>query len=85
MNFNAEHQKQRTNFYKLRNIRKSRDSSVGIATGYGLGDRMIGVRFPAVFGKFSLRYRVQTGSGAHSASCPVGNGAPFLGVKATGT
>jgi hypothetical protein len=26
---------------------KSRDSSVGIATGYGLDDQMIGVRFPA--------------------------------------
>jgi hypothetical protein len=30
----------------------SRDSSVGIATGYGLDDRMIGVWFPAGLGIF---------------------------------
>jgi hypothetical protein len=32
----------------------SRDSSVGIATGYGLDDQMIGVRFPAGLGIFLL-------------------------------
>jgi hypothetical protein len=41
---------------------------VGIATGYGLDDRMIGVRFPPGAGNFSLRHRVQTGSGAHPTS-----------------
>jgi hypothetical protein len=30
----------------------SRSSSVGIATGYGLDDRLIGVRFPAGLGIF---------------------------------
>jgi hypothetical protein len=30
----------------------SRDSSVGIATGYGLDDRMIGIRFSARAGNF---------------------------------
>jgi hypothetical protein len=50
----------------------SRDSSVGIATGYGLDDRMIGVRFLAGAGNVSLRHRVQTGSGAHPASYPMG-------------
>jgi hypothetical protein len=50
---------------------QSRDSSVGIATGYGLDDRMIGVRFPAGAENFSLPYLVQTGSGAHPASYPV--------------
>jgi hypothetical protein len=51
-------------------FRMSRDSSVGIATGYRLGDRMIGVRFPAGARNFSLRHRVQTGSGAQPASYP---------------
>jgi hypothetical protein len=62
----------------------SRDSSVGIATGYGVGGRMIGVRFPVAAGKFSLHHRVQTGSGAHPASYPMGNGALSLGVKRRG-
>jgi hypothetical protein len=44
-------------------LRKSerRDSSVCIATFYGLDDRMIGVRFPAVARDFYRRHRVQTG------------------------
>jgi hypothetical protein len=45
----------------------NRDSSVNIASGYELDDRMIGVRFPAGAGNFSLRHRVQTGPGAHPA------------------
>jgi len=59
----------------------SRDSSVGTATGYGLDDRMIGVRFPAGSGTLSLRYRVHTGSGAHPTSYPVGMGGYFSGGK----
>jgi hypothetical protein len=55
----------------------SRDSSVGIATGYGVDDRMIGVRLPVGAGNFSLRHRVQTGSGDHSAFYPVGTGGCF--------
>jgi hypothetical protein len=50
-------------------------SSVGIGTGYGLhgsGDRIpVGTRFSAP---------VQTGPGAHLASCTVGTGS-LLGVK----
>jgi hypothetical protein len=50
-------------------------SSVGIATDYGLGrsgDRIpVGARFSA---------RVQTGPGAHPASCTMGTGS-FLGVN----
>jgi hypothetical protein len=53
----------------------SRDSSVGIATGYRLNDQMIGVRFSAGTGNFSLLHRVQTGSRAHPASYPMGTGA----------
>jgi hypothetical protein len=63
---------------------KSRDSSVGIVTGYGLDDQMIGIRFPARAGSFSLRHRIQTGSGAHPASYPVGTGGSFPGDKAAG-
>jgi hypothetical protein len=53
-------------------------------TGYGLGDRMIGVRFPAGGGNFSLHHRVQTGSEAHPASYPVGTGDLSLRVKRPG-
>jgi hypothetical protein len=62
----------------------SRDSSVGIATDYGLDDRMIGFRFPAGVGNFSLRHRVQTGSEAHPAFNPTGTGGSFPGGKAAG-
>jgi hypothetical protein len=63
---------------------ESRDSSVGIATDYGLDDRMIGVRFPAYARNFFLRHRVQTCSGAHPASYPMGIGSSFPGGKAAG-
>jgi hypothetical protein len=62
----------------------SRDSSVGIVTGYGLDDRSSGVRFPPGAGNFSLLRRVQTGSGAHPASYPVGAGDSFPWCKAAG-
>jgi hypothetical protein len=44
-------------------IAKGRDSSVGVALGYGLDDRGSRVRFPAGAGNFSLHHRVQNGSG----------------------
>jgi hypothetical protein len=52
-----------------------RDSSVGIATGYGLDGPGIESRLEA---RFSAP--VQTGPGAHPASCTIGTGA-FPGVK----
>jgi hypothetical protein len=51
-------------------------SSVGTATG-----RMIGVRFPAGEGDFSLLFRVETGSVADPASYPMGTGVTFPGGK----
>jgi hypothetical protein len=63
---------------------KSRDSSVGIALGYGLDDRGSRVRFPAGAGNFSLHHRVQSGSGAHPASYPMGTRGSFPGGKAAG-
>jgi hypothetical protein len=59
-----------------------RDSSVGIATDYELDDRMIGVRLPAEAGNFSLRHRIQIGSGAHLASHPMSTGVSFPGARA---
>jgi hypothetical protein len=64
--------------------RVSRDSSVGIALGYGLDDRGSMFRFPAGDGNFSLHHRVQNGSGAHSASYPMGNKGSYPGSKAAG-
>jgi hypothetical protein len=47
------------------------DSSVGIATG---SDWTVRVRFPGG-ARFSLLHRVQTDSGFHRASYPMGTGA----------
>jgi hypothetical protein len=64
---------------------KSRDSSVGIALGYGLGDRGSRLRLPAAAGNFSLHHRVQNGSGVHAASYPMGTRDSFPGGKAAGS
>jgi hypothetical protein len=60
---------------------KNRDSSVGIALGYGMDDRGSRVRFPARAGNFSLHHRVQNGSGAHPPPIQYVPGALFLGIK----
>jgi hypothetical protein len=41
---------------------------------YGLDDRAIGVRSPAGAKDFSSSLFIQTGSGAHPASCTMGTG-----------
>jgi hypothetical protein len=51
-----------------------------IVADYGLDDRAIDVRFPAR--DISSILCVQTGSGAHPASSPLGTGGPFPGGKA---
>jgi hypothetical protein len=61
---------------------KSRVSSVGIVNDYGLDYRMSGVRIPAGAGNLSLHHCVQTGSGAHPASYPMGTRGSFPGGKA---
>jgi hypothetical protein len=61
----------------------SRVSAVGIATAYGLDDQGVGVRVP-VGSEFSLLHVVQTGSGAHLASYPMGTGSSFLGGEEAG-
>jgi hypothetical protein len=65
-------------------LRKSRDSSVGIALGYELDDWGSRFRFPAGAGNFSLHHRVQNGSGAHPASYSTGIKGSFPGGKAAG-
>jgi hypothetical protein len=54
---------------------------VKIALGYGLDDRGSRVRFPAGAGNVSLHHRVQSGSGAHPASYPMGTRALSVVVK----
>jgi hypothetical protein len=61
---------------------RSRVSSGSIVSDYGLDDRAIGVRSPAQAKDFSSNLCVQTGSGAHPASCTMGTGGPFPGGKA---
>jgi hypothetical protein len=60
----------------------SRGSSSSIVSDYGLDDRAIEVRFPTGAEDFSSSPCIQTGSGAHPASYPMGSGGPFPGGKA---
>jgi hypothetical protein len=47
-----------------------------------MDDRAIEVRSPAEARDFSCSLCVQTGSGAHPASCTMGTRGPFPGAKA---
>jgi hypothetical protein len=60
---------------------KSRDSSVGIATGYGLGDREFGVGVPVGSRMFSSP-RFPDRLWGPPASYPMGTGGSFPGSKA---
>jgi hypothetical protein len=62
---------------------KSRDSAVGIATGYRLDDQGVRVRVPVGSRIFSYHV-VQTGSGVRPTSNAVGTGDSFPGNKAAG-
>jgi hypothetical protein len=73
-----------TDFWKVNSSTQSRYSSVGIALGYGLDDRGSRVRFPAGTGNFSIHHRIQTDSGAHPASYPMGTRGSFPGGKTAG-
>jgi hypothetical protein len=57
-------------------------SSGSVVSGYGLDDRVIDVRSTAGTTDFSSSLCVQTGSGAHPASCTMGIRGPFPGGKA---
>jgi hypothetical protein len=54
---------------------------IRIALGYVLDNRGSGVRFPAIL-EISLHHRVQNGSGAHPASCPMDAKGSFPGGEA---
>jgi hypothetical protein len=60
-----------------------RDGAVGIATGYGLDYRDVGVPVPIGSRIFSSQ-SVQTGSGFHPTFYPIGTGGSFPGSKAAG-
>jgi len=60
---------------------RSRVSSGSIVSDYGLDDQTIEVRSPAGAKDSSSILCVQTGSGAHPASCTMGTGGPFPGGK----
>jgi hypothetical protein len=59
----------------------SRVSSGSIVSDYGLDDRAIGVRSLEGAKDFSSSLCIQTGSGAHPASCTMGTGGPYPGGK----
>jgi hypothetical protein len=60
----------------------SRGSSGSIVSDYGLDDQAIEVRSRTGAENFSSSPCVQTGSGAHPASYPLGTGSPFPRSKA---
>jgi hypothetical protein len=70
-----------SSFYLI--IYRSRDSAVGIATGYGLDDRGVGVRVPVGSRSFSSPRRPDR-SAAHPASYPMCTRGFFPGGKAAG-
>jgi hypothetical protein len=87
---NSEHHTRRRENLKSHMIKyslnqsMSRVSSGSIVSDYGLDDRGIGVGSPAGAKGFSSNFCVQTGSGAHPASCPVGTGVLSPGVNSAG-
>jgi hypothetical protein len=68
-----------SNLVSLDHVSGSRVSSGSIVSDYGLDDRAIGVRSRAGAMDFSSILCVQTGSGAHPASCTMRTGGPFPG------
>jgi len=66
---------------KLLKLSRRRGSSVSVVSGYVLDDRTTADRSPAKAGDFSSSLCVQTGSGAHPASRPIGTGVLSPGVK----
>jgi hypothetical protein len=71
----------RNQLFLLSYYTRSRDSSVGIATGYGLDDQGKREYESRYAKKFPLLHIVQTGSGVHPTSYKMGTGGSFPGVK----
>jgi hypothetical protein len=70
-------------FYK-HSSSMSRDSPVGIATDYGLEDRMLGVRFPAGVGSFLFDTMSRPALEPTQSSFQCVPGAVSLGIKRPG-
>jgi hypothetical protein len=70
--------------YPIQFYCKSRNSSVGIALGYGLDSLGSRVRLPVGAGNFSPHHSVHNGYGAHPASYSMGTRGCFPGVKRPG-
>jgi hypothetical protein len=68
----------------LSRLSRSRDSSVGIATGYELDGRGVGVRVP-VGSRILSSPRRPDRLGVHPTSYPMGTGTYFPGGKAAGS
>jgi hypothetical protein len=81
--FDCANNIRKVNFLQPPVVMWSQDSSVGVATGYGLEDGGVGVRVP-VGQEFSLLHVVQIGSGVHSTSYTMGTRGSFLGGKVVG-
>jgi hypothetical protein len=62
-------------------MERSSDGVVGIATGYGLDDREVGVQVP-VGSRISHLHVVQTESEVYPTSYPMGTGGLFPGCEA---
>jgi hypothetical protein len=58
--------------------------SVGVPIKLEIAGSLNVVRVPAEAGNFPLHHRVQTGSGAHPVSYPMGTVGSFPGVKRAG-
>jgi hypothetical protein len=69
------------NISEFLHMNVSRDSSVGIATGYEIDVRG---SIPGRGTDFSQLHRFQTTSGPHSVSYPMGSRVSFPGGKASG-
>jgi hypothetical protein len=70
-------------YQTVRYHNRSRDSIVGMATG--MGWMREGSEFESHYSQeFSFLHVVQTGSGAHPASYPMGTGGSFPGGEAAG-
>jgi hypothetical protein len=80
---NLSHEGNNVTLVEIPTSIRSRGSSGSIVSDYGLDDRVIGVRSPARAEDFSSILCVQTGSGAHPASCTMGTGGPFPGGKSS--
>jgi hypothetical protein len=64
-------------------VRRVRIAQSILTLGYGLDD-WGSVPGRENYGNFSLCHCIQTGSGAHPASYPMGTGALFTGIKRPG-